>query len=50
MGKNADTDDKWNDIGGFDFRLRYGDFQVYGEAMDEDQAGSRQSEDYYYGL
>lgn len=38
-GKNADTDDKWNDIGGFDFRLRYGDFQVYGEAMGEDQAG-----------
>ena len=30
-----DTDDKWNDIGGFDFRLRHGDFQVYGEAMGE---------------
>lgn len=38
-GKNADRDDKWNDIGGFDFRLRYGDFQIYGEAMGEDQAG-----------
>lgn len=38
-GKNADTNDKWDDIGGFDFRFRYSDFQLYGEWMGEDQAG-----------
>lgn len=39
FGTNADSDDKWDDIGGFDFRFRYSDFQVYGEWMGEDQAG-----------
>ena len=38
-GKNADTNDKWDDIGGFDFRFRYSAFQLYGEWMGEDQAG-----------
>ena len=39
IGTNADSDDKWDDIGGFDFRFRYSNFQVYGEWMGEDQAG-----------
>lgn len=39
FGTNADSDDKWDDIGGFDFRFRYSDFQIYGEWMGEDQAG-----------
>lgn len=42
-GKNAETaaEDKWNSIGGLDFRWRlpkYGGLQVYGELYGEDQA------------
>ena len=37
-GHNADTHDKWNDIGGFDYRLRLPGVQFYGEFYGEDQA------------
>ncbi len=37
-GHNADTHDKWDDIGGFDFRLRLPGVQFYGELYGEDQA------------
>lgn len=37
-GHNADTKDKWNDIGGVDFRLRMPGVQFYGEMYGEDQA------------
>lgn len=36
---NAYTNDKWDDIGGFDFRLRFPGVQWYGELYGEDQAG-----------
>lgn len=39
VGKNADDDDLWNDIAGFDFRYRFPGVQVYGELYGEDQAG-----------
>lgn len=38
-GTNAYTNDKWDDIGGFDFRLRFPGVQWYGELYGEDQAG-----------
>lgn len=38
-GTNAYEDDKWDDIGGFDFRLRFPGVQWYGELYGEDQAG-----------
>lgn len=38
-GTNAYFDDKWNDIAGFDFRLRLPGVQFYGELYGEDQAG-----------
>lgn len=37
-GTNADSHDKWDDIGGFDFRLRLPGVQWYGEFYGEDQA------------
>ena len=39
FGSNEDDNDKWDDIGGFDFKLRFPAFQLYGEFMGEDQAG-----------
>lgn len=38
-GKNADADDRWDDIAGYDFRLRLPGVQLYGEYYGEDQAG-----------
>lgn len=38
VGKNAYTEDKWDDIAGVDFRWRLPDVQVYGELYGEDQA------------
>lgn len=50
FGKNADYGyDKWDDIGGFDFRLRFPAFEVYGEMMGEDQAGGLPSKWAYRG-
>ncbi len=37
-GTNAYSDDKWDDIAGLDFRLRFPGVQWYGEAYGEDQA------------
>lgn len=37
-GTNAYTDDKWDDIAGFDARLRLPGVQLYGELYGEDQA------------
>lgn len=39
IGENAYSNDKWDDIAGFDFRLRFPGAQVYGELYGEDQAG-----------
>lgn len=39
FGENAEADDQWNDIGGFDFRFKFPGMQVYGAAYGEDQAG-----------
>lgn len=40
-GTNADSteSDRWNDIAGFDFRLRFPGVQWYGEVYGEDQGG-----------
>lgn len=38
-GTNAWENDKWDDIAGFDFRLRFPGVQWYGEIYGEDQAG-----------
>ncbi|MBQ9319315.1 MAG: hypothetical protein IJ238_00825, partial [Acidaminococcaceae bacterium] len=39
VGKNANHDDKWNDIAGVDFRWRMPGVTLYGELYGEDQAG-----------
>jgi hypothetical protein len=38
-GKNAYSGDRWDDIAGYDFRLRLPGVQFYGEYYGEDQAG-----------
>lgn len=43
-GKNAYSSDKWDDIAGFDFRLRFPGVQFYGEVYGEDQAGNLPSD------
>lgn len=49
VGKNADHDDKWNDIAGIDFRWRMPGVTLYGELYGEDQAGYAPSDVAYRG-
>lgn len=50
-GKNATSNDKWNDRAGVDFRWRLLGVQFYGEATGEDQAGHVPSHlDYRAGI
>ena len=49
VGKNANHDDKWNDIAGVDFRWRMPGLQIYGELYGEDQAGYMPSDVAYRG-
>ena len=46
-GDNAYENDKWDDIAGFDFRLRFPGVQLYGELYGEDQAGYFPSDNAY---
>lgn len=46
-GTNAYANDKWNDIAGFDMRLRLPGMQVYGSLYGEDQAHCFPSEKAY---
>lgn len=48
-GHNADSRDKWDDIGGFDFRVRLPGVQFYGEMYGEDQAHGMPSDWGYRG-
>lgn len=49
-GRNDDgAHDKWDDIGGFDFRFRFPGIQLYGEMMGEDAAGGMPSDWGYRG-
>lgn len=48
IGKNDNNEaDRWNDIAGGDFRLRFPGMQIYGELYGEDQAGHLPSEHAY---
>ncbi len=50
VGTNSDSqEDRWNDIAGFDFRLRLPGVQFYGEAYGEDQAHAMPCEWAYRG-
>lgn len=49
LGDNAENNDQWNDIGGFDFRLKFPGVQFYGSAYGEDQAGGLPCEWAYSG-
>lgn len=49
IGKNAYSNDKWNDIAGIDFRYRFPKIQLYGEFYGEDQANYLPSKMAYRG-
>lgn len=46
-GENAYSDDKWDDIAGFDFRWKLPGVQLYGELYGEDQANYLPSDPAY---
>jgi len=48
-GKNADHDDKWDDIAGVDVKYRFPGMQIYGELYGEDQANYLPSDIGYRG-